>query len=74
MAPRKKLSKRVSEVNQSPELQELKQIKLLLMALLVREGLDSNGIGKILGASPSTLRNTFPFSSVKKAGSTGDGK
>ena len=52
----------------SEELEELKSIKKLLIALLLASGVEAKVLTKILGyRSPSTITNEFPVRELKKA-------
>lgn len=51
----------------SKELEELKEIKKLLIASLIVSGVESSTIAKILGyKSKSSITNDFPITELKK--------
>jgi hypothetical protein len=60
------MPKRSEEFSQDALLKELTNIRRLLMALLVRDGVNSEEMGTILGLHPVTVRNMFPFRKIKK--------
>ena len=60
------MSKRSSEMNQDTLLRELTMVRRLLMAMLVRDGVNSEEMGMILGLHPVTVRKMFPFRNIKK--------
>lgn len=58
---------RTENITSSDILEELVHIRKLLMALLVRDGLDSKGLARVLNMGDSTIRKMFPMNKIKKS-------
>lgn len=47
-------------------LDELKEIKKLMMLQLLATGITPKGVSKIIGVSEKRIRNQFPMSEIKR--------